>query len=264
MPELAYDRIKYIVKAPLMMDKAIMAARFGQPLERDDLSQAFQRRCEDLTSFIGQFQGCGLPNRDLLIQQLELLPLEGSDDGIVERTVSSTIPSRYTEEATFADFVVRNTLDNLISDLENQLVNGEEGNGSIQGFLSYSHTTALQRNGEGVLRFWKSAINEYLSQSNGQGSNESSSHDHVIMLPREEKLRIAGDQQELGGLRILSSDFLPKGHGLIFDASDFRLLVDPSLEWEIDKERAGHPIRARYHAGTNTRQAKALVLQVNY
>ncbi len=139
-----------------MIDKATMAARFGQPLDRDDLSQAFQRRCEDLTSFIGQFQGCGLPNRDLLIQQLGLLPLglfEGPDDSIVERTVSSTIPSRYTEEATFADFVVRNTLDNLISDLENQLINGEEGNGSIQGLLSYSHTTALQRNGEGVLRF---------------------------------------------------------------------------------------------------------------
>ena len=244
-----------------------MAARFGQPLERDDLSQAFQRRCENLTSFIGQFQGCGLPNRDLLIQQLGLLPLglfEGPDDGIVERTVSSTIPSRYTEEATFADFVVRNTLDNLISDLENQLVNGEEGNGSIQGLLSYSHTAALQRNGEGVLRFCESAIDEYLRQSNGQGSNGSSSHDHVIMLPREEKLRIAGDQQELGGVRILSSDFLPKGHGLIFDASVLRLLVNPHLEWEIDKERASHPIRARYHAGTNTRQAKALVLQVNY
>ncbi len=84
------------------------------------------------------------------------------------------------------------------------------------------------------------------------------------MLPREEKLRIVEDQQELGGLRILSSDFLPKGHGLVFDASDFRLLVDPHLEWEIDKERTSHPILVRYHAGTNTRQAKALVLQVNY
>ena len=250
-----------------MMDKATMAARFGQPLERDDLSRAFQRRCENLTSFIGQFQSCRLPNRDLLIQQLELLSLglfEGPDDGIVERTVSSTIPSRYTEEATFADFVVRNTLDNLISDLENQLINGEEGNGSIQGFLSYSHTTALQRNGEGVLRFWESAIDEYLSQSNGHGSDGLSSHDHVIMLPREEKLRLAEDQKELGGLRILSSDFLPKGHGLIFDTSDFRLLVDPYLEWEIGKERARHPIRVRYHAGIDNRQAKALVLQVNY
>ena len=250
-----------------MMDKAIMVARFGQPLDPDDLAEAFQRRCENLTSFIGQFQGWGLPNRDLLIQQLGLLPLglfEGPDDRIVERTVSSTIPSRYAEEATFADFVVRNTLDNLISDLENQLINGEEGNGSIQGLLSYSHTTALHRNGEGVLRFWESAINEYLSQSNSHGSNRLSSHDHVIMLPREEKLRIAEDQQELGGLRILSSDFLPKGHGLIFDASDLRLLVDPYLEWEIDKERARHPILVRYHAGIDTRQAKALVLQVNY
>ncbi len=83
------------------------------------------------------------------------------------------------------------------------------------------------------------------------------------MLPREEKLKLA-DQKELGGLRILSSDFLPEGHGLIFAPSDFQLLVDLHLEWEIDEERPRYPVIVRYQAGMATRQPEPLVLRVNY
>ena len=242
----------------------------SQPLSPAVLSAAFQRRCENLTSFIGLFQGLRLTeDRDLLIQQLGMIPLGllgGYGNRIVQRTVPSTIPSKYTSKAIFAKLVVRNTLDNLISDLENQLINGEENNGGIRGLLSYSDATSVERNGQDVLPFCESAIKEYLSQSRSNshddGSNGASSQP-VLMLPREERERIA-DQEKLGGLRILSSDFLPKGHGLIFAPSDFQLLVDSHVEWEIDRERARYPIIVRYHAGLAARLPEPLVLRVNY
>lgn len=245
-----------------------MTERFSQPLNPAVLSAAFQQRCEDLTSFIGQFKDWELPDRDLLIQQLGVLPLgsfEDSDNRIVQRTVPSTIPSKFTEEAPFADLIVRNTLDNLISDLENQLINGEGEKDGMQGLISYSEATSLEKNGHDVLQFCESAIKEYLSQnkSNGHGDGANEAPKHVIMLPREEKKRFT-DQKTLGGLRILSSDFLPEGHGLIFAPSDLQLLVDPCLTWEIDKKQPRYPIIVRYHAGLATKQPEPLVLRVNY
>lgn len=251
-----------------------MTERSSQPLDPAALSAAFQQNCESLTSYLGRFQRWELPDRDLVIQLLEMSPshqpgfFNDSNSRIVQRTVPSTIPRRFSQEASFAELVVRSTLDNVISDLENQIINGEDENGSIQGLLSYSDATTLERNGHGVLQFCASAIKEYLSQHKSNGLGDSSNGaplptEHVIMLPREEKQRLT-DQKELGGLRILSSDFLPEGHGLIFAPSDLQLLVDPHVEWEIDEERPRYPIIVRYQAGMATRQPEPLVLRVNY
>ena len=246
-----------------------MTERSSQPLNPAVLSAAFEQRCENLTSFLGRFQGLRLTeDRDLLIQQLGMIPLGllgGYDNRIVQRTVPSTIPNKYTSKTIFAKLVVRNTLDNLISDLENQLINSEEDNGGIRGLLSYSDATSLERNGQDVLPFCESAIKEYLSQYKGKGHGDGpdGSTEHVIMLPRKEKPNLT-DQKELGGLRILSSDFLSEGHGLIFAPSDFQLLVDSHLEWEIDRERVRYPIIVRYYAGLAARLAEPLVLRVNY
>ena len=248
-----------------------MSERSRQPLNPAALSAAFQQDCESLTSYLGKFQRWELPDRDLVIQQLEMSPshqpgfFNDSNSRIVQRAVPSTIPRKYMDEASFADLIVRNTLDNVISDLENQIVNGEEENGCFRGLISYSDATTLEKNGHGVLQFCASAIKEYLSQSssNGHGDGSHGTPEHVIMLPREEKLKLT-DQKELGGLRILSSDFLPEGHGLIFTPSDLQLLVDSHVEWEIDKEQPRYPIFARYQAGMATRQPEPLVLRVNY
>lgn len=51
---------------------------------------------------------------------------------------------------------------------------------------------------------------------------------------------------------------------MIVDSPDFQLLVDPHVEWEIDREQARYPIIARYQAGMATRQLEPLVLRVNY
>lgn len=251
-----------------------MSERSSQPLDPAALSAAFQQNWKSLTSYIGKFQRWELPDRDLVIQQLEMNPshqpgfFNDSNNRIVQRTVPSTIPRKFSKEASFADLIVRSTLDNVISDLENQIVNGEEENGCFQGLLSYSDATTLERNGHGVLQFCASAVKEYLSQHKNNGLEDSSNGspsptEHVIMLPREEKLKLT-DQKKLGGLRILSSDFLPEGHGLIFAPSDLQLLIDPHLEWEIDEERPRYPIVVRYHAGMATRQPEPLVLRVNY
>ena len=246
-----------------------MTERSSQPLSPAVLSAAFQQHCENLTSFLGRFQGWELPEQDLVVQQLVMLPLGlfgDSGNKIVQRAIPATIPRKYTEEASFAQLVVHNSLDNVISDLEYQLINGEEANGGIQGLLSYSDAASVERNGQDVLPFCESAIKEYLSQSRSKGHDDGSngaSSQPVIMLPREERERIA-DQEKLGGLRVLSSDFLSERHGLIFAPSDFQLLVDSHVEWEIDRERARYPIIVRYHAGLAARLPEPLVLRVNY
>ena len=244
-----------------------MTERSSQPLDPAVLSTAFQQHCDSLTSFLGRFQGWELPEQDLVIQQLEMTPLgllEDSDDRIVQRAIPATIPRKYTEEASFAQLVVHNSLDNVISDLEHQVINGLKKQGGIQGLLSYSDHTSVERNGHDVLPFCESAIKEYLSQSRSNGHDDGSngaSSQPVLMLPREERERIA-DQTKLGGLRVLSSDFLPEGHGLIFSPSDLQLLVGPALEWEIDKEQTRYPFLVRYHAGLVPKRQKPLVLRI--
>lgn len=99
-----------------------MTERSSQPLNPAVLSTAFQQHCDNLTSFLGRFQGWELPEQDLVVQQLGMIPLgllEDVGDRIVQRAITATIPRKYTEEATFANLIVRNALDSVISDLEN-------------------------------------------------------------------------------------------------------------------------------------------------
>lgn len=215
-----------------------------------------------------------MPERDLLIQQLGMnnnrQPGFFDEAGVrlVRRAVPSTIPSKYTSKAIFAKLVVRNTLNNLISDLENQVINGQADGDNIQGLLSYSSDAPLERNGHSLRRFFEDAVKEYLGHNghNGQdgGPSESPFQPYVIMLPRQDTQRIA-EQQQLGGLSVLSSDFLQEGSGLIFSTADLRLLVDPKLKWKESDNPERYPFFVHYRAGmAKTGKSNPLVWRVKY
>ena len=251
-----------------------MTEKSSQPLNTAVLSEAFERRCQDLATFLEGLQGRKMPERDLLIQQLGMNNnrqpgfFDESSVRIVHRVVPSTIPSKYTSKATFAKLVVRNTLDNLISDLENQVINGKADGDSIQGLLSYSSEAPLERNGHSLQRFCEDVIKEYLHNGhNGQDGSPGESPfqpKHVIMLPRQDKQRIT-EQQELGGLRVLSSDFLPEGCGLIFSTADLHLFIDPELKWKNSDNPERYPFFVHYRAGmAKTKKSDPLVWQINY
>lgn len=123
--------------------------------------------------------------------------------------------------------------------LEDGLINGNGKGGKIQGLLSQSEVATRQESDEG-LAFYESKIETHLYR---YGAKQAS--DHIVVLNPTQKgwleqqkdVRYQADTCELCKAKVLESELMPEGRGLIITPDEIQLNIGPDSKWDIDSDQ---------------------------